>query len=79
MSEKEFNLGELGTTMGTLLCSYLQNDTRVYHAGYQVSRDGYLIVRIRSASDTLVDECINDAIKKCRDDLNELTASWTGQ
>ena len=71
MTEKEFKIGEFGITMGTLLCSYLYEDQRVCNAGYKTTRDGNLVIKIKTHNES-PDLCVEDAIKKCREELNNL-------
>ena len=73
MSEQaEIKIEGLGITMGSMLCSYLYNDPKVCHAGYQTTRDGNLVIKVQTTSDTAADVCIANTVKKCREDINRL-------
>ena len=72
-NEKEFNITSMGVTMGTLICSYLYNDERVFNAGYQKTRDGNLVIKVQTVEGSPVN-AMDDAIAKCKDDLNTLLA-----
>jgi|APFre7841882724_1041349.scaffolds.fasta_scaffold498614_1 DNA-directed RNA polymerase subunit L len=74
-TEKEFTICKSGITTGNLLCSYLRDDKRICVTGYQCTRDGDLVIKIITSSES-ADVCIADAIKKCKEDLNHLITSW---
>lgn len=70
-TEKEFKIYKCGITIGDLLCSYLRRDSRVLVTGYQCTRDGDLVIKIITSSES-PDVCLSDAVKKCREDLDFL-------
>ncbi len=74
-TEKEFTICKSGITTGSLLCSYLRDDNRISVTGYRCTRDGDLVVKIITSTES-PDVCITDAIKKCKEDLNRLMTSF---
>ena len=70
--EKEFIFEKAGHTMGNLICSYLKKDKRVCYVGYRVNNTDDLTIKIRSTPDS-PDVCMNDAIKQCKEIINNLT------
>ncbi len=71
---KKFVIPEMGHTMGNLICSYILTNTDVIYTGYQVDHNKNLIINIQTSNGLLPDVCFEGAVKKCQNDIKNLTA-----
>ena len=77
--EEEFIIPNMGHTMGNLICDYLTNNPKVLCAGYKVNRDQDLVIKVGVEKDLVPSEVLTDAVKACKEDINQLMASWATQ
>lgn len=80
MSTEEFVIPNMGHTMGNLICVYLSINPIVLHAGYRVDPHiKSLVIKICVKENVEPSQALTDSINACKDDINQLTASWVKQ
>ena len=72
---KQIIIPNMGHTMGNLICYYILSNTDVIHTGYQVDRNKNLVINIQTCNGLSPNVCVEEAVKKCREDVQKIKTS----